>query len=259
MRNFFKSYINGTPFYDLLSHINNRNHPYAFLSKIFSPDSVSDFFFWSNHFSKIKFHAENVFALYSRSNFLVSHHFNFYSSLGDQIFSYSHESSDFVSKITLPIPESSQFGSFTHFCIPQLNHSFFYQRPTFQSRGYTSYHLADSSFGSIAHGNFGGLTYSSGSVSVPRSSFSYTPPFQLSKSNTYDFSFGNPTSQQISVSLYLNDSLLHDRAIIPPFGTHLFSVRNVIGYASFLSHLPIGRPTIFVNINNPLSFDVLHA
>ena len=131
-----------------------------------------------------------------------------------------------------------------------------------QNRGYSVFYPCSNSSGSIAHGNFGGITkYLKMTAKKTLFRHIYTPIYKFDKLSKYDLVFNNPTSNKLKIKISLNDSMKIHNIEINSMGTKYFRVECYTGSISYQSKLPICRALIFKNPtpNNSGNFDVFHS
>lgn len=250
----------------LASHLLNRRHVNSLYSALTNSDPVSDLFAWSNSFSRISFLAENVYALYLRRSFSVSHGFTFLSSSGEIINRFSYQSSSAIEQIDLQLPtlKDNSYSSFVHHLSisEDLSPSELANLSIIpQSRSYTTYYPSSSpSVGSTVHGNFGGITSKLKQSARIRPLSSYTPTFLFEANNLYDLVFSNPLPSTIKVIIKKSDGSIATIEL-KPLATSVYTLSNYYGTITIIAPHPLLRPTIFVN-NLTLcnrTFDVFHS
>lgn len=230
---------------------------------------ISDLFIWGNNFENIYFIAENHFALISGEKKDIKHIFKFYSQEGKLIKEFFFKTNDYFSKIKLPkIFTDSKYISFTHFKESNLplkkflNKKGFSKKVNFasQSRGYTLFYPKGSNVGSAVHGNFGGISKDNYKTAIQREKFLYTSVYLFKKDYSYDLVFNNPTSNELSIMINLQNINQEKVLNILPMGTKYETINNYTGLITYESNLPICRPLILKNPPpNNLGFDVFHG
>ena len=131
-----------------------------------------------------------------------------------------------------------------------------------QNRGYSIYYHSNSEFGSVVHGNFGGITKDlKKTARKTLLSHVYTPIYKFEKLSNYDLVFNNPTSSSIIIKIFFNNSSRIIDLIIPSLGTRFLRIKNYSGSCSFESRLPICRALVFKNPTPNFSgtFDIFHS
>ncbi len=269
MKIFKKKYI-PTNLRILGSHILRRSfNPFSYKSEIDIPDIVSDLFIWSPDFENIYFIAENLNGLINGKEEKVKHVFHFYSKEGRFLRTYSFISQELFTKIKLPKNISKdKYISFVHFAYSDISLRQNLEnigigenlKVSKQSRGYTIYSPIESSIGSSAHGNIGGITSNGNKSLKQRSIFIYTPVYQFQKSNIYDLVFNNPTNKHLYIKIYTLKNKILATVILEPMATGFIEIKHYEGGINIESKLPICRPLIFKN-SPPLhhGFDVFHG
>ena len=255
-----------------LSYLKNINHnPYSFKALNIQKSSVSDFFVFDRDCHQLSFVAENVRALLLGKKVDVEHNFIFFSSDGSLLKKKIFCSNEYFTKINLEkIKNSDKYSSFIHFVESDYDLEDFlikYQIKTVlklyeQNRGYSVFYPCSNSSGSIAHGNFGGITkYLKMTAKKTLFRHIYTPIYKFDKLSKYDLVFNNPTSNKLRIKISLNDSMKIHNIEINPMGTKYFRVECYTGSISYQSKLPICRALIFKNPtpNNSGNFDVFHS
>tara|TARA_A100001035_G_C27771964_1_gene496844 strand:+ start:400 stop:1212 length:813 start_codon:yes stop_codon:yes gene_type:complete len=254
-----------------LTYLSNWNHNlYSINSNVCLKNNLSDFFIWSKNCSKIEFIAENLRALISGEEVEIIHHFKFFSEDGKLISLQKYKSNAYFEKITLePIKQESNYSSFTHFVESEISLNDIlnkYLKNTKNicehNRGYTIYYPSKENAGSIAHGNFGGISKNDAKNAITHfKKHIYTPIYMFNDSENYDLVFNNPTKNRIRIKLILNNNGNLKFIEIPSLGTRFFNINNYSGSISFESKLPICRPLVFKNPapNFTGTFDVFHS
>ena len=114
-------------------------------------------------------------------------------------------------KVTLPkIKSTNKYISFTHESQELNKKSFIFKNLRkknvvgIQHRGYTVYKKTSYSLGNIAHGNFGGITFTdkiSSSAVQRNNEFKYTTMYLFKKTEFYDLVFNNPTAKELKIKI----------------------------------------------------------
>ena len=255
-----------------LSYLKNINHnPYSFRALNIQKSSVSDFFVFDTDCHRLSFVAENVRALLLGEKVDIQHNFIFFSSEGNVLKKKTFCSNEYFTKINLEkIKNIEKYSSFIHFVESDYDLEDFlikFQIKTVmklyeQNRGYTIFYPCPNSSGSIAHGNFGGITKNlEMTAKKTLLSHTYTPIYRFSKLSKYDLVFNNPTPNKLKIKIILNDSMKSYDIDMNSMGTSYFRVECYTGSISFQSKLPICRALIFKDPtpNNSGNFDVFHS
>lgn len=254
------------------SYLSDLNHnPYRLKALINPPEQISDFFIFDSDCKNVGFIAENVRALLLGQETPVIHKFIFFSKDGKSLGTQSFETKKFFKKIIFnPITSEDKYLSFIHYVESSQSLLKILKdkgiinslKLSEQNRGYSIYYSINKTFGSIVHGNFGGITKDL--EKMARITFwghIYTPIYKLEKNSVYDLVFNNPTRKMIVIKIIFNNLKREINLKIPSMGTRFLRVDKYTGSLSFESNLPICRPLIFKNPtpNSDGSFDVLHS
>lgn len=254
------------------NYLRDFNHnPYRLKALINPPEQISDFFIFDNDCKNVGFIAENVRALLLGNETPVVHKFKFFSKDGKSLGTQSFETKEFFTKITFkPITSEDKYFSFIHYVESSQNLLKIFKdkgimnslKLSEQNRGYSIYYPINTTFGSLVHGNFGGITKNL--EKMARITFLrhiYTPIYKLEKNSIYDLVFNNPTRKIILIKIIFNNHQKKINLKIPSMGTRFLRVDKYTGSLSFESNFPICRPLIFKN-PTPVKkgyFDVFHA
>ena len=256
----------------ILSYLRNFNtSPYYLKSSLFPEKSISDFFIFDKDCFRIEFIAENIRAIILGHEISVTHNFKFFSTDGAFLGTQSYENQEFFKKISLkPLKTNEKYYSFIHYVESEINLDDILKQKGIskslkfseQNRGYSVYYPINSEFGSVVHGNFGGISKDlKKTARKTLLSHIYTPIYKFEKLFNYDLVFNNPTSYSISIKVVFNNSSRKSDLIIPSMGTRFLRIENYTGSCSFESKLPICRALVFKNPTPNFSgtFDIFHS
>ncbi len=248
-----------------------NNNPYTLKSLLFPEKNISDFFIFDRDCFEFSFIAENIRALMLGYEIPVKHNFKFFSKDGNFLELQSYKSKEFYKKIKIkPIKTKEKYFSFIHYVESEITLAEILKRKGLiktgrfseQNRGYSIYYPGNCEFGSIVHGNFGGISKDLRKTARKTLlSHIYTPIYKFEKNSNYDLVFNNPTSSKIVIKVFFNDCLRSDYLIIPSMGTRFLRIENYTGSCSFESKLPICRALVFKNPTPNISgqFDIFHS
>ena len=256
----------------VLSYLRNfNNNPYNLKFSLFPEKSISDFFVFDKDCLRIGFIAENIRAMISGEEIPVTHNFKFFSMDGVHIGTQSYETKEFFKEIILkPLKYNYKYYSFIHYVESEIKLDHILKEKGIskslkfseQNRGYSVFYHSNSEFGSVVHGNFGGITKDLKTTARKTLlSHVYTPIYKFEKHSNYDLVFNNPTSSSIIIKVFFNNSSRMENLIIPSLGTRFLRVKNYRGSCSFQSKLPICRALVFKNPtpNFEGTFDIFHS
>ncbi len=255
-----------------LSYLQNYNtSPYNLNFSLFPEKSISDFFVFDKDCLRIGFIAENIRAMILGQEIPITHNFKFFSMNGVFLGTQSYQTKEFFKEIILkPLKTNDKYYSFIHYVESEIDLDHILRdkgisrslKFSEQNRGYSIYYHSNSEFGSVVHGNFGGITKDlKKTARKTLLSHVYTPIYKFEKLSNYDLVFNNPTSSSIIIKIFFNNSSRIIDLIIPSLGTRFLRIKNYSGSCSFESRLPICRALVFKNPTPNFSgtFDIFHS